>query len=853
MGNMRKNILSRLLSALLFFSWFSMAYAAIDTSAVTSTTDTQISNDSTIDASDSDSLTTDTSHTDVPPSDDAYYGPQIPLGNPNAASTGGEEFRNPVRAIKIEQIQFSGLKNIDSSRIMGSLTFKKGEELLPTILREKTRESIRNLYNLGWFESVQVDAEYPDTLQGVLIFVLVTERVPLGKIEVKGADHFKAKDLVDTMDLIEGQIISATQKEKARQLLLNKYKDDGYLLVNVDIKEELDEATGNQNLTFKIREGKRVKIRDVIFTGNTSVKSRKLRGAMETKRKSWFFGVGGEFKEDEFYASIDSVREYYRALGYLDASVRSHRVQYSTNKQFITLHLEIYEGRKYYMGTAKFIHHDIYPDRVLKQQMLLKTGEVANASKLDAGKGQVETLYRDIGYLFVNVSEEKTFQDSIVNITYHIEENNIAHIRKVDIRGNTKTRDKVIRREIRIFPGDVFSQTLVMRSFREVMQLNFFDEVRPNYEPVDNEDVDLVFDVKEREAGTGTFSAGAAYSARDALIFTLALQIPNLMGRAQRADVSLEFGENKTLYSLGFTEPWFMDSPTSVGGTIFWQSVKNYYYSSTNPVYGNEFYRSYGFRARLGRRLTIPDDYTTISSSYSFTQNDNGRSRNRDSLLLLSGLESSLGFTVVRDDKDLPIFATEGSRYTLRYTRTGGPLMGTFNYSTYEAKIQWWFPLVQKLVLEVESEIGVMDGKNLQQADLYQMGGMLGFQGKMRGYFPGSIGGDRIGRSFFSHVMQLRYPIVSNVFHLLMFYDMGNVFGDHRLTPNPRSGELVSPWSELDLSNLLSDYGAGIRINIPMVGIMGFDFGWPLSPSTHNGETVGDGTMQFNFVIEAPF
>jgi len=772
------------------------------------------------------------------------------------------------QALKIESIQFSGLRNIDSVRLLKSLPIKNGDSYPAPLLREKVRESIRSLYSLGWFDHVSIDAEYPDSLNGVMLFIVVKERLPLGEIKIRGAKKFKEKVLLDTLDLIEGQIVSPSQKEESRQLLLAKYKDEGYLLAQVEVREKYNEKKDNLDLTFQINEGKRIKIRDVLFSGITKIdtsefkienifKSKitvsKLRGSLPLKRKSWFFGVGGEYNEETYYTSMDSLREFYRGKGYLDAVIRSHKITYSKNRQFLTVHIDVNAGTRYRMGKAKFIHKGIFEDRVLESQLLLKPGEIAQGQKLDAGRSQIETLFRDIGYLFVQIEEEKSYQDSTVNVTYRIQENNIAHIRKVDIRGNTKTRDKVIRREIRIFPGDVFSQTLLMRSYRDIMQLNFFDDARPGPEPVGNDDVDLIFDIKEKEAGTGTFSAGAAYSARDALLLTLNLQIPNLMGRAQRADIGVEFGARKQQFSLGFTEPWFLDKPTSVGGSIFWRRTENYYHETGNPVYGDEWFKSYGFVANLGRRLTIPDDYTTVSTSYSFTQNDNGRSRDRDSLLLLSGLESSLGITLRRDDKDLPIFATEGSRYTLRYSLTGGPLGGTFNYATYELKLQWWFPLIQKLVLEVESELGVIDGKNIQQSELYQMGGMLGFSGKMRGYFPGRIGGDRIGRSFVSNVLQLRYPLVANVFHLLLFYDMGNVFGNHPLSPNPKSGSLPSPWSEIDVSNLLSDYGAGLRINIPMVGIMGFDFGWPLSSQKQFGEKVSDGSMQFNFVIEAPF
>jgi outer membrane protein insertion porin family len=588
------------------------------------------------------------------------------------------------------------------------------------------------------------------------------------------------------------------------------------------------------------------------------MKSKKLRGRMETKKKSWFFSVGGEYKEEEFRTSLDSIVDYYRTKGFLDASVISHKISYSEDKRFMDIEIEVSEGTQYRMGEVKFIHNDIRSEKALRAQVMLDKGEVVNIKKLDASKFQVEMLFRDIGHLFVQVREEKTYSDSILHVTYYIQEGGIAHVNKVHVRGNTKTKDKVIRREIKIFPGDIFNQSLVMRSTREIMQLNFFDGVIPNFEPIGDNDVDLVFEVTEKEAGTGTFSAGAAYSARDAFVGTIGLQIPNFLGNGQRADLSFEYGKRKQLVSLGFTEPWFMNTPTLVGGSIFWQKQYNWNYIERDiynnfEPYGKRFFTRYGFRARLGRRLTWPDDYFSIYSSYNLTQNDNGRTRDSDFLLQQSGLESSLSFTLVRDDKDLPLYPTDGSRYTLFYKKHGGWLGGTFNYSRYEGKVQWWFPTIGKLVLGLETELGVITGKNIQQLDLYQMGGILGYNGKMRGYRDGAIGFNRIGRSFFSMIWQFHYPVAPRVFYLIAFYDMGNVYGNALKSSNPVKGALGNPIKEIDLSDLLMDYGAGFRLVIPMVGIMGFDFAWDIGPNHRNGEYVAKHGMEIKFVIEAPY
>jgi outer membrane protein insertion porin family len=177
-------------------------------------------------------------------------------------------------------------------------------------------------------------------------------------------------------------------------------------------------------------------------------------------------------------------------------------------------------------------------DEALRAQVLFDSGEVFNKRKYELIKYQITSLYREEGYLFVELNDRLEFQDTLVEVTFSIRENSLAHINRVDVRGNTKTKDKVIRREIKLFPGDVYRQSLLMRSQRDIMQLAFFDNVEPDIEREtsgDGSDVNLIFKVTEKEAGTGTFSAGAAYSGRDGMVGTLGLQIPNFMGNGQRA------------------------------------------------------------------------------------------------------------------------------------------------------------------------------------------------------------------------------------------------------------------------------------------------------------------------------
>ncbi|MEO7424058.1 MAG: outer membrane protein assembly factor BamA [Fibrobacteria bacterium] len=781
----------------------------------------------------------------------------LAIASSSAQQLAGPGFRSPVKEVKVAAIVLEGNKTVDKSLVIRTLQVEKGEEYLPPVLRQKVQASVTALSKLGLFEDIKVDIDYPDSLEGVILTFTVSELPTLARAEIKGNSKLKKDDLKEAMDLLDGQVYSRGAVERNRQKILDLYHNKGYLLAKVDVEEGTEEETGRKTIVFKVEEGKKVRVRYITFAGNKHVKDKQLRKKLTTKEDRWW--RDGDFKEDEYRLGLDTLVDSYRELGYLDASVQGEKIKYTDDKKWMDIRINVTEGKRYRFGKATFIHNNIIEDAALNAQVLLDSGDIFNMKKFEASKYQVTSLYREEGYLFMDMQEQFTYRDTVVDVNFAIKENSIAHIHLVDIRGNTKTKDKVIRREVKLFPGDIFRQSLIMRAQRDIMQLAFFDNVEPNIEQVkdgDASDVNLVLKVTEKQAGTGTVSAGLAYSQRESFVGTMGLQIPNFLGNGQRADLSLEYGEQKQLASVGFTEPWFLDTPTSVGGSVFYSFQK-----ALRDI--DHDYTRYGLRLNLGRRLTWPDDYFTLSGSYNLTENDNGFSTNRNSLIVPSGLESSLHLTLSRDDKNLPFFPSEGSLYRLTYSRVGGQLGGDFDYHEVETKVNWWFPTIDKLVLSVGTDFGILLGENIQSYDLFQMGGVLGYQGKMRGYDAGSIGSARVGRSYFSFVTELTYPVVENTFYLLGFYDVGNVFGNlAKYDPNnPGYYNLISkdaapsPLSEIDFSDLRRDFGFGFRLVIPLVAPfgMGFDFGWPLDDrETYDGARapIVGRAPSVNFVIE---
>ncbi|MBO7500088.1 MAG: BamA/TamA family outer membrane protein [Fibrobacterales bacterium] len=516
----------------------------------------------------------------------------------------------------------------------------------------------------------------------------------------------------------------------------------------------------------------------------------------------------------------------------------------------VELEFTVNEGRRYYTGDFSFQDNKVHSTPVLKSRVRLEKGKPFNTALYAQSVQEMYGIYREEGYLFVRVDDRKTYRDSVVDVEIKFTEGKPASIRRVLIEGNTTTKDKVIRREVQLFPGDTYRQSLMERSYREIMQLNYFDEVTPDIRmrPDSDQEVDLLFKVKEKEAGTGQFTAGLAYSQKDYLTGTLGLSIPNCcLGDGQTANVTLEYGEYRKNYSIGFSEPWFLDKPIRVGGTV---SYYHYDYDSEDI---SDITR-YGVRGYLGRRLKWPDDYFYVQGDVQIMRHEQGPNFSDDAVVLYTGNETSASITLTRDDKDLPIFPTEGSRVSGMVQWAFAP--GDFSFVETELIAKWWWPLVKNLTLGFEGDVGVLDGPAVQYSALYQMGGMLGYQGKLRGYSAGSIGRYRIGRSYLSLSAELTYAVAPQTFYLLAFANAGNVYGDHLDSKAiPTYDELPSPWTEIDPSDLYRDVGFGFRVVVPMLGIIGFDWGWPLDPGElSSGKRADDvGSYQVNFIISQGF
>jgi outer membrane protein assembly complex protein YaeT len=749
---------------------------------------------------------------------------------------------------KIESISLTGSNFVDVAVLRGAMKLIEGDRLSSDGLADRQRESIKALMATGLLSDASIEyVERPTG--GIGVSVKVVELPIAGAISYSGNDKISEKDLRGAARLGDGSLLSQANLERDRQAFLKLYREKGYLKATVVPTVGVpDSSTGKAAVSWAIEEKSKVRVGKIELVGRERLSRKKILKVMRTKEVRWY--RSGEFFQDSLNADVVSITDLYREKGYLDARIDSQAVIYRPDGKRLDVRLSINEGRRYYRGRVSFNGQDVLNERQLTAQTTLDSGDVLNQKKLEAEEQNLSMAYREEGRLFVQINPVKTYRDSIVDVLYMIKEGSPASVGQVIVEGNTKTRDKVIRRELRLFPGDLFRQSLMMRSFREIMQLNFFDNVVPDIRPSSVDGVvDLVFRVTEKEKGTGTFSAGGAYSQSDGFVGTLGLQIPNVLGTGRRIDASVEYGTYKKSTSLGLTEPYFLDTPTKLGVNGFWTHQLDQYDTTYD-------YISTGFGLSLGRRVSWPDDYFTVGTGYGFSVNRyQGTNSDKSGLLRTDGLESSLSFTITRDDKDLPLFPTSGSLFQVSYRRIGGPLGGSFDYHQGSVVAKWWFPTIDKFVLGLEAQTGILGGKVIQTSALYREGGLLGYQGKMRGYDAASLGLNRVGRSYLSATAEIRYPVADQLFYLIGFMDAGNVFGKAlRTQVDYTVTSLPNPWEEIDMGNLKRDWGFGFRLNIPMMGILGFDFAWGLDDGeSSDGQSVSNTGMHPNFTIEQPF
>jgi outer membrane protein insertion porin family len=502
--------------------------------------------------------------------------------------------------LEILSIEVEGNTATSTSLILSVCRLEVGEEVNAAAVQD----AIKHIYGLGLFSDVQILAD--PTSEGVRLIIKVEEYPKVAEIRIDGEKKMKEKDITEALTITTGKLVSPYELRNNVNSIKKLYEGKGYFLAQVESEiYESKKRPGEVVLKFKIDEGSKVKIKQITFVGNHAFTDKRLRSKMKTKQDS--FWRGGEFDREKYEEDKGKLYAYYQKKGFINFNIVSDSIWYDDSREHMYVQMTVSEGNRYRFGEVTFSGNEMFSTERLTKLVEFDEGDFYNQEKYDKTLENLATAYQDEGYWYLKLRDETKERGLYLDVSYQLEEGSPVHVNLIKVQGNTKTKEKVIRRELSIRPKQVFKRSVLGRSLRDVMILNYFSNVTPDWEILESGDINLIINVEEKP--TGQASVGAGYSQRDKVVGTLGLGIPNFRGNGQLVSVNWEFGKYRNSIDFSFTEPWFLDTPTSVGIDV---------YSVIRSFYGYYDERRQGFGLRLGRRLRWPDNYFRLYWRYRF-------------------------------------------------------------------------------------------------------------------------------------------------------------------------------------------------------------------------------------------
>ncbi len=747
---------------------------------------------------------------------------------------------NAVCGKRLTSISLAGVGAEKQSSILAIIPLTVGEEFTPVDIQK----TIKKLYSTGRFRNISIKS-VTETEEEAALRIELEENSFCDAVEFAGNKKLSKAKLKEAITLNTGDQITDAKMYENIVSIKRAYKDKGYL--NAKIECDLIETMipGYETARFKIKENERVRIEEISFLGNEAFTDKKLRSKLKTKKRGIF--NSGEYDEILYKGHLDTlIQQFYNEKGYLDAYVSSDTVEFLEDSISINIAITINEGKQYHVGDFYFQNNDIIKTDHLASAVTMRKDKPFKKSKFQETHYFVGNVYRNEGYLYAQLEPKYKYRTEVtpkedtlnmIDVIFDIVEGSPAIVRKINIEGNEKTREQVIRRRLRVYPGQKYSQSAVERSLRDVRQLNYFDNVMPDIVPNADKDqtVDLKFTVDERET-MGQFSAGVSYSAQSDFGGNFNISIPNFRGAGEQLDANVDFSEGRSRYSLGFMRPWIFNRPISYSHRIF--------YDKTGSPIAERYHKTQiGTEFGFGKQFQWPDDYFSGSARYMFSYDKYFKDyKDQAELLgieLIGDNEEAflhrfyLGLN--RDDTDLPQFATRGSEFNV------GSYFGTgdYNYVKTTVSYDWYQPLFWKFVLGTKSKLGVItsfnDKTKLGYNDLFQVGGVY-YDGVVRGYNEADLGTDLTMMTLSSEV---RFPLIDQQLYLGGFFDMGRSWNQ---------------LSEINFSEMYAGTGFGFRLMLPMIGLLGFDFAWALDDKRLNiGDSAPDAEFKGHFIMNRGF
>lgn len=750
---------------------------------------------------------------------------------------------------KILGIDVEGAVSADASTIIALTGLNEGE-FISYPYDENLNVSIKTLWERRQFSNIEVVVAKV-VGDGVFLTIKVEENKRLSKITLVNNKELTDDELKKAIGKNKGDIITEYDLYLMKKDIKEAYDKEG--LTFAKIFPELvqsDSSSSYVDLKIYVEEGSEFYVESITFKGNESFDNGDLASVFdETHTKSWYeFWRSSKFDKKDYKKDKELLKRFYANEGFLDYEFVSDTVIYDEDNQAVHLEVTVKEGKRFYVRNITFEGNTIFADEPLIRRLDFKVGDVYNKEKFIMNlNGNQEfsdalSLYNNTGYLQTRFSpqEIKVAADTI-DIVVNVQEGDRYKIRKVMIVGNTKTKDKVIRRTLYTRPGDYFNRAAIVRSVKELGVMGYFnpEKLRPDVKPIENDNtaVDLIYTVEERS--TDTFNASVGFAGSFGLTGSVGLTFNNFSileplngGAGQVFNFNWEFGQSNRYrnFSLGFTEPWLFDEPTTVGFNVF-DILYNF---STLKMHRQ------GFRLNVGRRVKWPDDYFRIDGSFQFQLNDISAQSGVNSQFYRPGKynEITLGGSISRNNTNEIFFPSQGSKF--RFTNNwalGAVGIGQTDFFKSEMYFDFYntmyrFEEQDRVVLYIGAQMGYIDGlrndTTIAPIELYRMGGAgLSNFGTIpfRGYGDGDL--ENIGGKLHAKFSaELRFAITLNPMPIY-FYGFA------------MAGNVWDEFVGADPFDLKRSAGMGLKMLLNPIGIIGFSYGYGFDPITRYGNVPG--------------
>ncbi|HSP81976.1 MAG TPA: outer membrane protein assembly factor BamA [Myxococcaceae bacterium] len=716
-----------------------------------------------------------TAPSEAPPS------PENPGETGTPATTAADDEVEPGEVV---DLRIDGNRRVESEAIRRALKTRVGQ----VFDEADTAGDLRAIWALGYFSDVQLLVQRLPS-GGIVYVVRVQERPSVREVKLAGNEELSQDDLKEAIEVKASTILDGDAVRRTQKKILEKYVDKGYFLA--DVTHELVPVAGGQSVDviFTIDENSKVMVKDILFLGAEKVSPEMLKSVMITKEGGYLSFLTGEgtYREEAFQRDLAVIQATYYDEGYINVRVDKPTVSLSSDKRYIYITIRVTEGERYDIGKIDFSGDLVVPKEELAKLMNARTGEHFSRTALGQDIQAITDVYYDRGYAYANINPVTAINadEKTVDLTFDVQQGSQVTVERIDIVGNTKTRDKVIRRELRVYEGELYSGTGVRRSKDRVTALGFFETVEITQRPGSRPDT-IALQVEVKEKATGTFQVGLGFSNVENFIFTAQVQQNNFLGWGQSVSASAQISGIRSLVQLSYFDPYFLDTRFLLSADFF--RVQADYDDFTRNSTGGSVSVGYQLIEDMLVNVGYSQEHVDVRAADAF-----------GGVLLanrfLSGVTSSVRLSLTYDKRNNRLFPSKGFIHYGSVEYAPSFLGGSFLFTRYTAYSRLYFPLPLGAVFKTNATVGYIQqleqNRPLPISELYYVGGI----NSVRGYYLRSISPSLLvpssespdatvrrldvgGNKQFILNVELEFPVFEKAgIRGVVFYDAGNAYG----------------------------------------------------------------------------